>query len=193
MPRCSVHRGQQAHVGPPRDELLDQRHVRRVVLDIEQRAQPRAGRRWRFGRRPRTRRCSTTRRGAPQSKSSSNQNTLPTPTVLSTPIAPSISSTSRLLTTRPMPVPSSRRRFLSETVERLEQLRQLFRRQSRAGVADADANAFRVVRDARPRRPFPAAWLYLIALESRLMSDLLQPGPVGVDEGTGCRTGERSC
>jgi hypothetical protein len=38
---------------------------------------------------------------------SSNQNTLPEPTVLSTPITPPISSTSRLLITRPMPVPSS--------------------------------------------------------------------------------------
>ena len=35
------------------------------------------------------------------------QNTLPTPTVLSAPISPPISSTRRLLTTRPMPVPSS--------------------------------------------------------------------------------------
>ena len=38
---------------------------------------------------------------------SSNQNTLPDPTVLSTPIAPPISSTRRLAMTRPMPVPSS--------------------------------------------------------------------------------------
>ena len=37
----------------------------------------------------------------------STQNTLPTPTVLSTPMAPPISSTRCLQTTRPMPVPSS--------------------------------------------------------------------------------------
>ena len=36
------------------------------------------------------------------------QNTLPTPTVLCTPISPSINSTKRLLTTKPMPVPSLR-------------------------------------------------------------------------------------
>ena len=30
--------------------------------------------------------------------------------------------------------------FLAEAIERLEELRQLFRSQSRAGVADADAN-----------------------------------------------------
>ena len=38
---------------------------------------------------------------------SSNQNTLPSPTLLSTPISPPINSTRRLLITRPMPVPSS--------------------------------------------------------------------------------------
>src|SRR5471030_2936835 len=38
---------------------------------------------------------------------SSNQNSLPMPTVLSTPMLPPISSTSFLVTTRPMPVPSS--------------------------------------------------------------------------------------
>ena len=37
----------------------------------------------------------------------SNQNTLPTPTVLSAPMVPPISSISRFVTTRPMPVPSS--------------------------------------------------------------------------------------
>ena len=37
----------------------------------------------------------------------SNQNTLPTPTVLSTPITPPMSCTSSLLITSPMPVPSS--------------------------------------------------------------------------------------
>src|SRR5204863_364649 len=45
-------------------------------------------------------------RGAALSRNSI-QNTLPVPTVLSTPITPPISSTKRLVTTRPMPVPSS--------------------------------------------------------------------------------------
>ena len=63
------------------------------------------------------------------------QNTLPTPTVLSTPMTPPISSTSRLVTTRPMPVPSSAPASLPEPIERLEQLRQLLRSQPRAGVA----------------------------------------------------------
>src|SRR5450830_1486086 len=39
-------------------------------------------------------------------------------------------------------------RLLSETIEWLKQLRQLFRSQSRAGVRDAHANAFRGARGA---------------------------------------------
>src|ERR1039457_5118623 len=38
--------------------------------------------------------------------------------------------------------------LLSETIEWLKELRQLFRRQSRAGVRDAHANAFRGARGA---------------------------------------------
>ena len=58
--------------------------------------------------------------------------------------------------------------LLSETIERLEQLREFFRRQSFAGVLDADAYAFRAAR-AAVTTTVPCARLYLIALESRLM------------------------
>jgi hypothetical protein len=44
----AILRTQQAHIGTPRDELLNQLHVRLVVLDIEQGAPPRADRHWRF-------------------------------------------------------------------------------------------------------------------------------------------------
>src|ERR1017187_2115088 len=43
----TVQRGQQSQVGAPLDELLDQLHVRLVVLDIEHGARPHAGRDWR--------------------------------------------------------------------------------------------------------------------------------------------------
>ena len=46
-------------------------------------------------------------RSRPLEATRSTQNTLPTPTVLSTPIEPPINSTRCLQTTRPMPVPSS--------------------------------------------------------------------------------------
>jgi hypothetical protein len=138
--RGSVHRGQQAHIRAARDELLDQLQVRRVVLDIEQGAQRRAAGTCGLGQ------C---RGFAPSmdgklwraAEFSSNQNTLPTPTVLSTPISPPISSTSRLAHHQADARAFLAAGLLSETVERLEKLRQLFRRQSRAGVPDADANA----------------------------------------------------
>jgi hypothetical protein len=57
---------------------------------------------------------------------------------------------------------------LSETVERLKELRHFFRRQSRAGIFDADANAFRLV-TAHVTSTVPRSRLYLIALDSRLM------------------------
>jgi hypothetical protein len=132
--RDAVPRAEQADVGAARDqELLDQHQVGRVVLDIEQGVQ-RARRRGpapaidrrRFG-------SACAGSWAAVVSFSSIQNTLPSPTVLSTPITPPINSTSRLVTTRPMPVPSSRRPP-AEPVEGLEQLRQLVGRQSLAGV-----------------------------------------------------------
>ena len=68
-----------------------------------------------------------------------------------------------------MPVPSSRLALLSETVERLKELQQHVRRQARAGVPDADANAFRRARGCTSTTTVPFGWLYLIALERRLM------------------------
>ena len=148
----AVHRAQQADFGPPRDELLDQHHIRRVVLDIEQCAQRRVSVRsaldhgrdfgaW-------TASLALSRRG------SSIQNTLPFPTVLSTPMAPPINSTSRLLTTRPMPVPSS---ALASWPRRLNGWNSCasFSGANPSPVScDADADALRAHSRCSPRRPF---------------------------------------
>ena len=62
----------------------------------------------------------------------------PSPGTLLTRIEPPISSASRRLITRPMPVPSSRVRSRPEAVEGLEQLVHLLRRHAQAGVGDRD-------------------------------------------------------
>ena len=103
--QISVPGAQQANIGPARDQLLDQLQIGRVVLHIEQRAQRRAMLDRRLGDRGGSAVSASSVGSAVEF--SSNQNTLPAPTVLSTPITPPISSTSRLLITRPMPVPSS--------------------------------------------------------------------------------------
>ena len=176
----AVRGAQQAQVGAARDELLDQLQVGRIVFDVEQGAQRRA-----VGACGRT---AAPRRSASRAAScgaavrlSSIQNTLPTPTVLSTPMAPPISSTSRLVTTRPMPVPSSAPASLPEAVERLEQLRELLRRQARAGVPDADADAIRRARGAL-HDDRAARLVVLDRVEQQVDQDLLDPGPVGFDE-----------
>ena len=96
MPRLPSARAQQAQVGAARDELLDQLQIGRVVLDIQQGAQlgvavGTCGCAQRRAVRLRARRAAVRSSG-----SNSIQNTLPSPTVLSTPMAPPISSTSRL-------------------------------------------------------------------------------------------------
>ena len=71
--------------------------------------------------------------------------------------------------------------LLAEPIERLEQLRKLLRRQSRAGVPHADANRIRRLSDAldgdRAARP-----VVLDGVEQQVDQDLLDPGPVGLDE-----------
>ena len=89
--------------------------------------------------------------------------------------------------------PPRRAGLLPEPVERLEQLRQLVRRQPGAGVPDADANAPGRDRACSRPRPCPAARLYLMALESRLISTCFNAGAVGVDEARACRSAGRSC
>ena len=71
--------------------------------------------------------------------------------------------------------------LLSETIERLKELRQLFRIQSRAGVPDAHANAF--------RRALGAFHLDRSLLDvvfdrvgKQVDKNLLQPGPIGQDK-----------
>ena len=98
---------------------------------------------------------------------SSIQNTLPRPTVLSTPMTPPIRFDQAFgQTTSPMPVPSSALGFLPEPVERLEQLRLLLRRQvlrprPRRRCAGAPARSARSSTMTLPR-----GRLYLIALDS---------------------------
>ena len=81
-----VHRAQQADVGAPRDELLDQLQVGRVVLHVEQGAQRRVRPALRPGQVAAGSPSCRGRAAGAAAESSSNQNTLPTPTVLSTPI-----------------------------------------------------------------------------------------------------------
>ena len=71
--------------------------------------------------------------------------------------------------------------LLSETVERLKELRQLFRRQSRAGVCDADANAFRTGDGARHLDRSPLAVVF-DRVGKQVDEDLLHPGPIGIDK-----------
>ena len=99
---------------------------------------------------------------------SSIQNTLPLPTVLSTPMTPPINSTSRLDTTRPMPVPSS---AFASCPRRLNGWNSCA---SCSGVKPAPVSV--TLMRMRPgalamqsTTTVPSALLYLIALESRLM------------------------
>ena len=175
----AVGRAQQAQVGAAGDELLDQLQVGRVVFDVEQRAQRGAVRR----RGPRQRRalgfrdCKLRRRR----QRNSIQNTLPTPTVLSAPMVPPISSTSRLVTTRPMPVPSSAPDSLPSRLNGWNSCASCSGVESRAGVAHADANrirrAQRALDDHGAARP-----VVLDGIEQEVDQHLLDPGPVGTDE-----------
>ena len=80
-----------------------------------------------------------------------------------------------------MPVPSSALRLSSQTVERLKELHQHVRRQPRAGVPDADANAFRgargAVHDHRSIR-----LVVFDRVGKKVDENLLQPGPIGIDK-----------
>jgi len=83
-----------------------------------------------------------------------------------------ISSTSCLVNTRPMPVPSSAPVSCPRRLNGLKQLRQLFRRQTRTAVLDADADALGADHGAL-HLDHSLFRLYLIALDSRLISACL--------------------
>jgi hypothetical protein len=98
--------------------LLDQLHVRLVVFDIEQCVPPRAGRDWRPAECCGSAAfdyklwCGARDQVAPEHASR-------TGSAFYAKCAP-ISSASRLVTTRPKPVPATPARLLSGTIERLE-------------------------------------------------------------------------
>ena len=99
---------------------------------------------------------------------SSTQNTLPTPTVLCAPISPPISSTSRLLTTRPMPVPSV---ALASCPRRLKGWNSWA---SFSGVRPVPVSRklmrVRVPTSRQDTSTPPPTRLYLMAFDSRLMN-----------------------
>ena len=104
--------------------------VGRVVFDVEQRARARAPVSIGFERQRGGHESTPAANGGVAAAISSNQNTLPAPTVLSTPITPPINSTSRLVTTRPMPVPSSALDSWPSRLNGWNSCAELFRRQS---------------------------------------------------------------
>ena len=71
--------------------------------------------------------------------------------------------------------------LLSETVERLKKLHQHVRRQARAGVLDADANAFRGAPGAVHVHDHRSVRLVVLdRVGKKVDENLLQPGPVGI-------------
>ena len=175
----SVPRAQEAHGGAARHELLDQLQVRRVVLYIEQGTQRRAvsslclghdlglGRSsfepWRDGRSQLAPKYASHPDAALHSDDAPHQ--LDQPLAHDQADARALHGAARL----------------SETVERLEKLRQLLRRQSRAAVRHADANPIRAgghaVHDDRSPGP-----VVLHCIGKKVDEDLLQPGAIGEDE-----------
>jgi hypothetical protein len=106
--------------------------------------------------------------GATSSRTSI-QKVLPLPTVLSTPMAPPISSTRRFATTRPMPVPSS------TPLSRPSRLKGSKRCVSISGVRPAPVSSTKIRTSPwavgpHPTTTSPSIWLYLMAFDRRLMS-----------------------
>ena len=168
MPRMPFVARQQAHVGPPRDELLDQLQVGRVVLDVQQGTQRRAVGRLRRPARSWVRLRSSASRGAASAMQFDPEHAAHADGAFHAddaahqfdqPLAHHQADARAFLAAGLLP----------EAIEGLEQLRELLRRQSRAGVLDADADALRRARACRSPRRVPPSRLYLIALESRLM------------------------
>ena len=179
MPRVPVSRTQQAHIRAARDELLDQLQVGRVVLHIEQRAPQRARAEPALAGMAAGSALSTASCGA-AAEFSSNQNTLPMPTVLSTPISPPISSTSRLLITRPMPVPSS---VLLSCPRRLKGWKSCIS-MSGGKPAPVSLTLMRTRSGVLPSQPLhddrSVRLVVLDRVGKKVDENLLQPGPIGI-------------
>ena len=191
MPQIPVHRAQQANIGAARDESA------RPASDSPDCPRHRAGcaaaRRaaHALGRLPRLRLLPAASCGS-AAEFSSNQNTLPTPTVLSTPMTPPISSTSRLLTTRPMPVPSSP---LASCPRRLNGWKSCASC-SGASPAPVSLTLMRMrsgVLTVHSTSTVPSALVVFDRVGKQVDENLLHPGPIGMDKVRACRTGERSC
>ena len=124
----AVPRAQQADVGPARDEILDQHQVGRIVLDVEQGAQLRVGLRLAPARQPRARPRRRQLRFGRQVQLDPEHAALPDGAFhaddaahqFDQPLAHHQADAGAFLGVRLLP----------ETVERLEQLRQLLRRQA---------------------------------------------------------------
>ena len=149
-----------------RQHGLHQQHVDRVVLDVEHGARVPP-----FGR------VAGARRLPASAQASCTQKRLPPPGSLSSPMRPSISSTSRLLSARPMPAPSTAPRSApsrSKAWNRRDALRLV---QPRAGVADGDAQRVAVAR--RRHADLAAAAVVLDGVGQQVQQHLLQPLAVG--------------
>src|SRR5450830_1747962 len=160
-----------AQVAAAGDQLLDQDQVGRIVLHVQHLAARRIERRisrWLPAHIPA---CSPSCSSGADEAANSIQNSVLTPTSLSTPSVPPISSTSCLVTTRPMPVPSSvpascpsrlngwNNCCNCSALRPLPVSRTLRRTLSPRGLQSTST--------------LPSARLYLIAFDSRLMTTCL--------------------
>ena len=187
MPTLPVHRGQQAHVGAARDELLDQLQVGRVVLDIEQGAQRRCRRALRVGTGLRARTTSAIklwRRRRVQfdpehaSRPDGAFHADHAPHQLDQSLGHHQADARAFLAAGLLP----------EAIERLEQLRQLFRRQSRAGVPDADANASPACSRCTPRSTRSLLVVVFDRVGKQVDEQPASPGSGRHGQSRGCRT-----
>src|ERR1039458_7372879 len=81
--------------------------------------------------------------------------------------------------------------LLSETVERLKKLHQHVRRQSRAGVLDADANPFRGAPGAVHVHDHRSVRLVVLdRVGKKVDENLFQPGPIGIHKAGKIELGE---
>ena len=180
--RCTRDRGQavgavagrsRPATPPPSRYARQQVERRPVVLDDHDHAVPADRRRATAVVRPLSgRRCGTAK-----------PKVLPTPTSLSSHIAPPSSSTIRRHRVSPSPVPSLAWRAAAALLEGLEDALLVLGGDADAGVADRDDER-RSLAPCADRARVPPSGVNFTALDSRLSSDLLEPQLVGVDLST---------
>ncbi len=183
----AVPRAQQAHIGTTRDELLDQLHVCPVVFYIQQGAQRcamlnmRLNRRKRFG-------CADGRlRFSRHIQFDPEHAALPDRAFhadfathqFDQPLAHHQADAGAFLGAG----------LLSETIERLEKLREFFGRQSFTGILHADAYA---LRGARAARHFDRSLRAVVfdRVGKQVDQNLLHPGSVGMNKVRGFEPGK---